>query len=81
LADGVAEVARQLGVAPAELAATAGEDYELCVCMAADAAAALGELVTVIGRVEGVPEGGEPGLTLGGTAGGPPLRGHEHPVG
>jgi thiamine-monophosphate kinase len=81
LADGVAEVAGQLGVPPLELAATAGEDYELCACLAPEAAAALGELVTVIGRVEAVPEGGEPGLTLGGTSGSPPLRGHEHPVG
>jgi thiamine-monophosphate kinase len=33
LAPGVAEVAAQLGSDPAELAATAGEDYELCVCV------------------------------------------------
>ena len=32
LADGVADVARQLGVAPGAFAAQAGEDYELCVC-------------------------------------------------
>jgi thiamine-monophosphate kinase len=32
LADGVADVARQLGLAPAELAATGGEDYELLAC-------------------------------------------------
>jgi thiamine-monophosphate kinase len=36
LADGVAEVARELGVAAPSLAATAGEDYELCVCMPAN---------------------------------------------
>ena len=34
LAPGVAEVADALGVAAAELAATGGEDYELCVCVA-----------------------------------------------
>jgi thiamine-monophosphate kinase len=34
LADGVADVARQLGVPAWELAAAAGEDYELCVCVA-----------------------------------------------
>jgi thiamine-monophosphate kinase len=40
LADGVADVARQLGVPAWELAAAAGEDYELCVCVApADCAA------------------------------------------
>lgn len=33
LADGVAEVAAQLGSEPRAFAATAGEDYELCVCM------------------------------------------------
>jgi thiamine-monophosphate kinase len=32
LADGVAEVAAQLHVDPHEFAATAGEDYELCIC-------------------------------------------------
>jgi thiamine-monophosphate kinase len=41
LAPGVEEVAHALGRAPAELAATGGEDYELCVCVApADAPAA-----------------------------------------
>ena len=34
LAGGVADVARQLGVPAWELAAAAGEDYELCVCAA-----------------------------------------------
>lgn len=38
LADGVAEVARELGLDPRSFAATAGEDYELCVCMPAGAA-------------------------------------------
>ena len=33
LADGVAEVAAALGVDPRAFAATAGDDYELCVCM------------------------------------------------
>jgi thiamine-monophosphate kinase len=33
LAPGVAEVARALGVDPAELAATGGEDFELCACL------------------------------------------------
>ena len=38
LAAGVAEVARALSRDPAELAATGGEDFELCVCVAAGAA-------------------------------------------
>ncbi len=34
LDEGVSEVAAQLGTAPWQLAAAAGEDYELCVCVA-----------------------------------------------
>jgi thiamine-monophosphate kinase len=81
LHDGVTAVAAQLGVAAAELAATAGEDYELCACLAPAAAAALGDAVTVIGRVAAVPAGGVCGLAFRGAAGARPLRGHEHPVG
>jgi thiamine-monophosphate kinase len=33
IAPGVKEIAAELGVDPAEFAATAGEDYELCVCL------------------------------------------------
>ena len=36
LGEGVAEVAAALGADPAVFAATAGEDYELCVCLGAD---------------------------------------------
>jgi thiamine-monophosphate kinase len=81
IADGVAGVAAQLGVEAAELAATSGEDYELCACVAPEAAAALGGAVTVVGRVIAVPTGGEPGLSLAGADARRPLRGHEHPVG
>jgi thiamine-monophosphate kinase len=35
LEDGVPDVAAQLGVEPAAFAASAGEDYELCVCVPA----------------------------------------------
>jgi thiamine-monophosphate kinase len=41
LAEGVAEVAAQLDVDAAEFAATAGEDYELCVCIPARARTAV----------------------------------------
>jgi thiamine monophosphate kinase len=41
LADGVAEVADELGVEPRAFAATAGEDYELCVCVPARTATTL----------------------------------------
>ncbi len=59
LAPGVAEVAEALGVPAAELAATGGEDYELCACVppAARAAAAAAGL-TWIGEVTA----GAPGL-------------------
>ena len=68
---GVAEVAGQLDVDPAVLAATAGEDYELCVCVPGASAelaqasagglptslSAAGPGLTWIGRVtEGQPE-------------------------
>jgi thiamine-monophosphate kinase len=81
LADGVAAVAAQLGVPAAQLAATAGEDYELCACLPAAAAEALGELVTIVGRVAAVAPGGEPGVSFAGVAPGVRLRGHEHDVG
>jgi thiamine-monophosphate kinase len=74
LAPGVEDVARTLGQDPAAFAATAGEDYELCVCVppqarrAAEAAAPL----TWIGSVEA----GEPALDLGPR--GASLSGYEH---
>lgn len=84
LAPGVAEVAAQLGRDPFELAATGGEDYELCVCVpperrAAAEAAATPAGITWIGSVRA----GEPGVVLvrsgsGPGAGGAPLRGYEH---
>jgi thiamine-monophosphate kinase len=75
--EGVADVARALGCEPAELAATGGEDYELCVCVdpagreAAEAAAPL----TWIGEVLA----GEPGIAWRGAPGGAAAwRGFEH---
>jgi thiamine-monophosphate kinase len=57
LADGVSEVAQSLGVDPAMFAASAGEDFELCVCLAPGSMAlAHGLGLTEIGRVlEGPP--------------------------
>ena len=80
LSPGVAEVATQLGQAPAAFAASAGEDYELCVCLAP----AIGERlererddarnprVTVIGWVREGPAR----LVLPGVSA--PLTGYEH---
>jgi thiamine-monophosphate kinase len=74
LAPGVAGVARALGHEAAAFAATAGEDYELCVCVppAAREAAEDAASLTWIGAVESGPAG----LDLGpdGTA----LHGYEH---
>ena len=80
LADGVAEVAGQLGADPAVFAATAGEDYELCACvpkrarvaMESDWRATGDAALTWIGRVIEGP----PGLEFAGLAG--ELSGYEH---
>jgi len=74
LAPGVADVARALGQDPATFAATAGEDYELCVCVppAARRAAEAAAPITWVGTVEP----GEPQLDLGPR--GASLRGYEH---
>jgi thiamine-monophosphate kinase len=70
------EVAAALGADPRELAATAGEDYELCACVApADARRAQQAAgLTWIGRVAAGA-----GVSFAGAAG--PLRGFEHAVG
>jgi thiamine-monophosphate kinase len=74
LAPGVADVARTLGQDPAAFAASAGEDYELCVCVPPSArrAAVTAAPLTWVGVVEA----GEPGLDLGPR--GAALHGFEH---
>jgi thiamine-monophosphate kinase len=75
LADGVREIAAQLGVPPHEFAATAGEDYELCVCLPPGARGwveAVPVPLTVIGRVKAGPAG----LELQGAS--RRLSGYEH---
>lgn len=74
---GVDQVARQLGLDPGVLAATAGEDYELCVCVpraaAQDAERAAADLgLTWIGEVAG----SEPGVSFPDAAA--ELAGFEH---
>lgn len=78
---GVQAVAEQLGLTGAELAASAGEDYELCACLSAAALSALRESdgcpqpLTVIGSVAA----GDPVLRWAGAGPtGRALRGHEH---
>jgi thiamine-monophosphate kinase len=72
VADGVPEVAGQLGVDPREFAATAGEDYELCVCLPPSARADVEDL-TVVGQVT---DAGAPELELRGAS--RRLSGYEH---
>jgi thiamine-monophosphate kinase len=71
VAPGASAVAEQLGLPPAELAATGGEDYELAVCGPRGLRG-----VVPVGRV--VP--GPPGLVLAGPAGPRELSGYQHPV-
>ncbi len=76
LAPGVQEVAETLGIAAAELAATGGEDYELCACVppgARERAEAAGL------RWIGAVGAGEPGVDwLNAPPGAGSWRGYEH---
>jgi len=74
LVPGVADVAARLGVEPWELAATGGEDFELCACLPPGAQM---PAVTHVGTVVA----GDPGVTF--SAGGEEraVRGFEHRVG
>ena len=76
LAPGVDEVADQLGLLAAELAATGGEDFELCACVAAAEAARMPN-ITWVGKV--VP--GPPGVAFSSGGRSRPLAGYEHRVG
>jgi thiamine-monophosphate kinase len=66
--EGVAEVASELGVPPWQLAAGAGEDYELCVCVAPEdrnraeqaLARAGGVGITWVGRIRPAAPAAEP---------------------
>ncbi len=75
VAPGAAEVATQLGQEPARFAATAGDDYELCVCVASSGLVGPDSdrpAITWIGRaLDGVP-----GLALAGVD--DELSGYEH---
>jgi thiamine-monophosphate kinase len=78
LADGVAEVAAELGADPRSFAATAGEDYEICICAPAAAArnreaiASIGPGLTWVGSVTQ----GDGGVVFIDADG--PLAGYEH---
>jgi thiamine-monophosphate kinase len=79
VAEGVAAVATALGIEAAELAATGGEDYELCVCVPPEAReraeAAAGEPgITWIGRAAA----GAPDVHWSGASSAASWRGYEH---
>ncbi len=84
LADGVADVAGQLGEDPPAFAATAGEDYELCVCLPERARAAVDSewptaasaTLTWIGQVRETDPTHPAGLEFAGSTG--ELSGYEH---
>jgi thiamine-monophosphate kinase len=71
LADGVEEVAGELGLSAPMFAATAGEDYELCVCGPAQALDSVPGLTVVGGVVQGAS-----GVTFGESS--PEHSGYEH---
>jgi thiamine-monophosphate kinase len=73
LTDGVREVAEQLGVDPGVLAATAGEDFELCACIPSGAAPPAGPpAATVPPEAQAEPVSNS-GLTwIGSVVEGPP---------
>jgi thiamine-monophosphate kinase len=83
LAESVSDVAVQLGASPASFAASAGEDYELCVCVPPTARSTVEALfaggsgtvtATWIGRVSP----GAAGLVFSDTDADSPLTGYEH---
>jgi thiamine-monophosphate kinase len=85
LAEGVAEVSSELGVASWRLAAAGGEDYELCFCAAARDRAAVELAVRELGGVEvtwvGEVVEGPPGALLSDERGeAVAIEGFEHPV-
>jgi thiamine-monophosphate kinase len=74
IAPATAEAARVLGVSPAELAATGGEDYELCFCAPDAAPVEAAVAVTWIGRATT----GVPGVGWRGDPSAASWRGYEH---
>jgi thiamine-monophosphate kinase len=84
LAEGVSDVAAELGEPPWRLAAGGGEDYELCFCAPSDARERIdGALATLGGAavtwIGSVTAGGEPGAAFS-DQGGEDVRieGYEH---
>jgi thiamine-monophosphate kinase len=76
VAEPTVAVARELGISPAELAATGGEDFELCFCASPQSRAAVEQAaeVTWIGRATT----GVPGVGWRGDPSAASWRGFEH---
>jgi thiamine-monophosphate kinase len=74
IASSTAEAAHALGVSPAELAATGGEDYELCFCAPDAERVEAAVAVTWIGRATA----GVPGVGWRGDPSAASWRGYEH---
>ena len=74
IAPETARVAAALGVSPAELAATGGEDYELCFCAPDATRVEAAVAVTWIGRATA----GVPGVGWRGDPSAARWRGYEH---
>ena len=74
IAPETARVADELGLSPAELAATGGEDYELCFCAPDAARVEAAVAVTWIGRATT----GVPGVGWRGDPSAASWRGYEH---
>jgi thiamine-monophosphate kinase len=68
LEDGVTEVCAELGLPPWMMAASAGEDYELCFCAAPEDRSAVEQAVSEIGELQvswiGEVVEGAPGVRL-----------------
>jgi len=77
LADGVEQIAVELGRSAAEFAASGGEDFELCACLPDQAAEQVGELT----RIGSVSEGPAEVRFLGADGQAIELHGYEHRVG
>jgi thiamine-monophosphate kinase len=83
LHEGVTEVSAELGAPPWRLAATGGEDYELCFCAAAEDRARVQAAVAELGTVQvswiGEVLAGAPGATLSDERGDAVrIEGYEH---
>ena len=80
LATGMESVAQQLGLDPRELAATGGEDYELCFCIPPEhrASAERAAPLSWIGTVVAPGPRTAPGARFADGGGERPLRGFEH---